>query len=208
MKSFVFLLLSSTLACAADFATGQAARYIIGQPNFTAQTTGTPCAFQLGAASGIAYANNTLFVADANRVQASPLQHRVLIFNNISDFVLPAIAEIPQGVRCPVCAGDPSTKPADVVLGQTDFFHTDLGLSQTAFRLPTAVASDGNILAVADTDNNRVLIWKSIPQTNGAPADIVLGQVDFKTVKQPPVVDNKSFRGPQGVWVQGTRFYV
>src|SRR5437588_9916642 len=131
MKSFVSLLLSCTLACAADFATGQAARFIIGQPNFTAQATGNPSSFQLGAPSGIAYANNTLFVADANRVQASPLQHRVLIYRTITDFVVPPIAEIPQGVRCPVCAGDSSTKPADVVLGQPDFFHTDLVLSQT-----------------------------------------------------------------------------
>jgi uncharacterized protein (TIGR03437 family) len=208
MKSFVFLLLSSALACAADFATGQAARFIIGQPNFTAQSTGSPSSFQLGASSGLAYANNTLFVADANRVQASPAQNRILIYNSITDFVLPPIAEIPQGARCPVCAGDASTKPADVVLGQTDFIGIDLGLSQTALRLPTAVASDGQIVAVADTDNNRVLIWKTIPQSNGAPADIVLGQADFKSVKQPPVVDNKSFRGPQGVWIQGTRFYV
>jgi hypothetical protein len=47
---------------------------------------------------------------------------------------------------------------------------------------PTAVASDGSILAVADTSNNRILIWKSIPTTFGQPADIVLGQKDFTSV--------------------------
>ena len=209
MKSFAFLLLSSVFAYGADFATGQAARYTIGQPTFTAQSTGAPSAFQLGASSGLAYANNTLFVTDANRVQASPLQHRVLIYRNISGFVQPATTDLAgNGLTCPVCAGSPDVKQADTVLGQPDFSGVDLGLSESKFRLPTAVASDGQVLAVADTDNNRVLIWKSIPQSNGAPADVVLGQVDFKSVKQPPVIDNKSFRGPQGVWIQGTRFFV
>ncbi|MGI8743492.1 MAG: IPT/TIG domain-containing protein [Bryobacteraceae bacterium] len=212
MKSFVFLLLSSVLAYAADFATGQAARLTIGQRTFTAQdssdTPNTASAYTLGGASGLAYANNTLFVTDANRVQALPLQNRVLIYNNINGFVLPPAVQPKQGERCNVCAGSPDVKQADVVVGQTNFAGTDLGLSQAALRLPTAVASDGQIMAVADTDNNRVLIWKTIPQTNGMPADIVLGQADFKTVKQPPGVDNKSFRGPQGVWIQGTRFFV
>ena len=40
---------------------------------------------------------------------------------------------------------------------------------------------------VADTDNNRVLIWNSIPTTNGANADLVLGQDNFTTVRQPIV---------------------
>src|SRR6202022_4306665 len=85
---------------------------------------------------------------------------------------------------------------------------TDVGLSPSAFRTPTAVASDGTILVVTDTDNNRVLIWKTIPNGNGAPADLVLGQPDFKTVKQPPVIDNKSFRGPQGAWIQNGRLFI
>ena len=209
MKSFVFLLLSSVVARGADYATGQAARYIIGQPTFTAQLTGAPSAFQLGASSGLAYADKTLFITDANRVQASPLQHRVLIYRNILDFVRPPTTDIPgNGLSCPVCAGSPDVKPADTVLGQTNFSGVELGLSESRFRLPTAVASDGQVLAVADTDNNRVLIWKSIPRSNGAAADVVLGQADFKSVKQPPVVDNKSFRGPQGLWIQGTRFFV
>jgi DNA-binding beta-propeller fold protein YncE len=46
---------------------------------------------------------------------------------------------------------------------------------------PTHVASDGTRLAVADTGNHRVLIWNTFPtgETNGAPADVVLGQDDF-----------------------------
>ena len=198
----VFFLIPAVLS-AADYLTGQAARITIGQTTFTSQDSDNPSASQLGAVSGLAYANNTLFVADSNRVQATPVLNRVLIFRNASNFIPSPTADIPQGVRCPVCTGS-----ADVVLGQPNFTTSDIGLSQTGLRTPTAVASDGQILAVADTDNNRVLIWKSIPQTNGAPADIVLGQTDFKTVRQPPALDNKSFRGPQGVWIQGTRLFV
>jgi hypothetical protein len=36
-------------------------------------------------------------------------------------------------------------------------------------------------LVLADTDNNRVLIWNTIPTTIDQPADIVLGQPNFTT---------------------------
>ena len=81
-------------------------------------------------------------------------------------------------------------------------------ITQAGMRLPTAIASDGTILAVADTENNRVLIWNSIPTVNGAPADIVLGQSVFTSIQQPIVVTASSFRGPQGVWIQDGRLYV
>src|SRR5215472_2127453 len=68
-------------------------------------------------------------------------------------------------------------------------------------RTPTAVASDGRILAVADTQNNRILIY------NGQPADLVLGQPDFNTV-QPITPTASSFRGPQGVWIQNGKLFV
>ena len=57
--------------------------------------------------------------------------------------------------KCPVCLGR-----ASVVLGQPDFTTTDINLTQAGLRTPTGIASDGTILVVADTDNNRVLIWK------------------------------------------------
>lgn len=220
MKYFSLIFLSACLASAADFTTGQAARMVIGQPTFTAQATGTPSAAQMGAVGGIALSGNTLFAVDSNRVQATPIQHRILVYNNISNFVQPPTADIQQGGRCPVCSSGAITtnsnqtvlnKQADVVIGEPDFATVtstnDVGLSASGFRTPTAVATDGRILAVADTDNNRVMIWKSIPQANGVPADLVLGQVDFKTVRFP-TVDSRSFRGPQGVWIQGTRLFV
>jgi uncharacterized protein (TIGR03437 family) len=94
------------------------------------------------------------------------------------------------------------------VLGQPDFSKTDAAATQTGMSLPTAVATDGKILAVADTDNNRVLIWKTIPATNNAPADVVVGQPDFTTTATSVPPTAKSLRGPQGVWIQGGKLYV
>ena len=62
--------------------------------------------------------------------------------------------EVP-GVRGPGYAG---SRPAEL-------HHDRAGLTSTAssMRAPTAVASDGVHLVVADTDHNRVLIWNRIP---------------------------------------------
>ena len=63
-------------------------------------------------------------------------------------------------------------------------------------------------MAVADTDNNRVLVWNSIPNNNNQAADIVLGQENFTTVTAPRGVPGQRMRGPQGVWMQGQRLFV
>jgi len=74
--------------------------------------------------------------------------------------------------------------PAIVVLGQADAVSYVPNLDQqtpSAARLsgPAGVALDGTHLIVADTENHRVLIWNTVPTTNGTPADLVLGQADF-----------------------------
>ncbi len=52
-------------------------------------------------------------------------------------------------------------------------------------RGPQGVWIQGSKLFVADTQNNRVLIWNTIPTQNNQPADVVLGQPDFTT--SPPI---------------------
>ena len=107
-----------------------------------------------------------------------------------------------------MCVGTPSVGQASLVLGQPNFATTtNPYTTQSGFRNPTMVASDGKILVVADTDNNRVLIWNTIPTTIDQPADIVLGQTNFTTVQEPPPLNSSALRGPQGVWVQGTQLY-
>ncbi|MGH9720499.1 MAG: hypothetical protein ACRD8O_09815, partial [Bryobacteraceae bacterium] len=159
----------------------------------------------IGGVSGLAYAADKLFVADSNRVGAAPLNHRVLIFNDLSGSLPQPTDEFSFDRLCPACRGK-----ANVVVGQPDFEKTEYSLTQRGLRLPTAVASDGRILVVADTENNRVLIWRTIPTANGTPADVVVGQPDFIKNSIPPgnVPNNRSMRGPQGVWIQNGRLYV
>src|SRR5579864_1208888 len=145
MKCIVLFAFSAAALCAADFNTGQAARAVIGQPQYTRQTA-TPTDQIIGGASGVAYANNTLFVADSNRVGAFPTDNRVLIYQNVAGMLLPPNAELPYNQRCPVCVGQ-----ANVVLGQPDFvtINPTLTPTRTGLRNPTYVASDGIHLVVA-----------------------------------------------------------
>src|SRR5664279_5866544 len=188
MKCIPVFLLCSAAAFAQHFATGQAARLVIDQTTFTSQDTNSSDTI-LGSAGGLAYAADTLFVADSNRVGASPINHRVLIFSNLSSQLPAPTAELPYNRKCPVCLGQ-----ASVVLGQPDFVTTTQNNAATAnsLRLPTAVASDGVHLVVADTDHNRVLIWNHIPATNNAPADVVVGQKDFVSTGLPGNLPNAS----------------
>ncbi|MBI2686926.1 MAG: hypothetical protein HYX27_11475 [Acidobacteria bacterium] len=204
MKHLMLWLASVALANSAEFYSGQAARLLIGQRTFTEQDP-TPSAVVLGGVGGLAYANNKLFVADSNPVGSTPLNHRVLIYNNLDSITLPVSAPVPQFTRCPACRGVP-----DLVLGQTDFTKNEVKAtpSAAALRSPTAVASDGNRLAVADTDNNRVLLWNSIPSSNTQPANIVLGQENFTTGTAPRGIPGQRMRGPQGVWIQDQRLFV
>src|ERR1700722_13872996 len=214
MKHLALLFLATAVAfpaqAQADFLTGQAAREVFGQPTSTFEGGGIPApsAAQLGAVDGVAYANNTLFVVDSNpHALLMPDYNRVLIYSDISRYIYPPTAEIPQGTRCPVCIGNPAVGQASLVLGQPDFTTTSNPYTtQFGFRNPTGIASDGHILALADTDNNRVLIWKTIPTTIDQPADIVLGQADFTSAAIG--LSSSSFRGPQAVWVQGSRLFV
>ena len=205
MKCISIFLFCAAAVCAADFTTGQAARLVIGQTTFTSQDSNSSDRI-LGAASGIAYAGDTLFVADSNRVGASPTNHRVLLYQNLSGMLPRPTDPLTYSSKCPVCVGQ-----ATLVLGQPDFTTATLNLSatSTSLRLPTAVASDGVHLVVADTDHNRVLIWNRIPTSNNAPADVVVGQPNFTTTSVPGNTPSaKTLRGPQGVWIQNGRLYV
>ena len=204
MKFFALFLLATSVGYPAELSTGQAARLVIGQTTFTAEESGASQTV-LGAAAGVAFANNTLFVADANRVGAVPVNNRVLIYSNLSSMIPKPTDMLEFTRRCPACVGS-----ASVVLGQKDFTTTDLLIPPTnlSMRTPTGVASDGVRLAVADSDNNRVLIWNSIPTTNQTPPDVVVGQADFKSAGtlKPPTAS--SLRGPQGVWLQNGKLFV
>ena len=201
MKYLATLLLCVAPAFCADLVSGEAARAVIGQPTFTAQNGASP-ASTLGGVGGVAYANGMLFVTDGNRLAANPVQNRVVIYHNINQKIGLPNAVPPSGSRCSICFG-----LGDTIVGQADPSGVSPGLSATQLNLPTAVASDGHILVVADTNNNRVLIWNTIPTSNNQPANVVVGQADFDHIELAKT-DQKSLRGPQGVWIQGTRLFV
>ncbi len=73
------------------------------------------------------------------------------------------------------------------------------------FLFPGNVATDGRNLVLADTRNNRVLIWKQAPQGN-TPPDLVLGQHDFGGNAPGAGLDRMNW--PAGVTTDGTRLVV
>jgi sugar lactone lactonase YvrE len=82
----------------------------------------------------------------------------------------------------PAATGD---TVADQVLGQPDFVHESANtVDGASMSAPDFVAVDitasPNHLYLADTNNNRVLGWNNAASfTNGAAADLVIGQPDF-----------------------------
>lgn len=70
---------------------------------------------------------------------------------------------------------------ADFVLGQSSVSGISPGTAANRLAQPGSVYTDGNRLVVADSGNNRVLIWNTLPQTTGALPDVVLGQADFNS---------------------------
>ncbi len=177
----------------------QAARLVVGQTSFTRQNP-IPSRDSIGAAGGVAVAGNRLFVADGNRVGGAPIANRVLIYENLSSFIPVPEATLPQDRDCPSCVGS-----ADVVLGQPNFTTITPGRG-AGMRAPSGVASDGQRLAVADTNNNRVLLWNSVPSSNGVAPDVILGQPDATTI----IADTtrEKMRGPQGVWIGEGKLFV
>jgi uncharacterized protein (TIGR03437 family) len=215
MKSFCALTLQAILACVCVsvsanaqtttqtpvFNTGQAAHLVIGQQNFTNGNYGASNML-LGSPSGIAYANGVLWVVDSNRLGATPDNNRILRYSDVSSY--PSLTDLPDvpGSTCGVCRGT-----ASLVLGQPDFNTFTSSLSASGLRNPTGIATDGTVLVVADTDNNRVLIWLHLPTVNGQPADVVLGQQNF-TSNAAVLPSQTSLRAPSGVWINNGKLFV
>jgi uncharacterized repeat protein (TIGR01451 family) len=131
---------------------GQNADVVLGQPNFTTNSPGVSATAMNGPEGAFVSSDGRLIIAEY-------YNNRILIWNSI-----------------------PTTnnQPADVVVGQTVFNAPGGGTSATTMINPwgVSVSPDGKLL-VADTANNRVLVWNTIPTTNGAAADVVIGQTSM-----------------------------
>jgi hypothetical protein len=170
-------------------ALGVPADVVIGQANMTSVSPnagGSVGSNTLSGAKGIHVSDTgKLYVADASN-------NRILIWNSI-----------------------PTTNfaNADIVIGQSNFTTNTTGTSSTTLSNPTHVQTDGSKMYVVDSNNHRILIWNSIPTSNGAAADVVVGQANMTsatsgatatTVKSPSsllvtngkllVCDNTNYR--------------
>lgn len=82
--------------------------------------------------------------------------------------------------------------PASMVIGQPDFYTQDLTIDQDGGHKAcgVAISSKGMVAMVSqaigsnefDINGGRVLLWNSVPEFDGAPADIVIGQPDFTSI--------------------------
>jgi hypothetical protein len=164
-------------------ANGQPANFVIGQLNGTGSKMGTGVTnLHLGQGqSGLAIAEGRLIISDT-------LNHRVHVRSEL-----------------PTANGS----GANLALGQNsanDAGETGTAASQLA--APQGVWSDGQRLAVADTGNNRVLVWNAFPIASGEGADVVLGQEAFGLAEEPSPPNASSMKSPAAVHFDGERFYV
>jgi hypothetical protein len=155
---------------------GNAASFLVGQSGYTVNAPGLS-AKQFNGPNDCAVSNGKLFVADVGN-------RRVLIWNSLPT----------------------SNVDADVVVGQLNMTSNTSATSQSQFSYPIRVAVAGGKLFVADFSGNRILIWNSIPTTNGAPANVVLGQTDF-TSTGAGLSDTK-FGTPNGMWTNGKKLVI
>jgi len=91
---------------------------------------------------------------------------------------------------------------ADIVLNWFGFNNSGGPLS---FNHPANIATDGEHLLLADTWNNRILIWNNPPEGN-EPPDVVLGQNDFNSTG--PGLGPDRLNWPVGVATDGQHIIV
>ena len=93
-----------------------------------------------------------------------------------------------------------SNTPPDLVLGQPSFttHNSGIGLNNMDFPGQVIITPDGKVL-VADSDNNRVLVWTSFPTSSGQAANYAIPTTNYV---------NFGDSWPWGVWSDGTKVIV
>lgn len=152
------VLFSPLFTASAQFPPLPAADLVLGAADFDTPGENLPTATGLSNPLGIAIdpTSGAVFVADYNH-------SRVVRYPNMDSLTNGAAAV--------------------VVFGQADLTQSNPGLSATALSGPCAVHVDAaGRLWVADTDNNRILMYENASTLpSGSAADLVLGQPDFDT---------------------------
>lgn len=100
-----------------------------------------------------------------------------------------------------------SDAAASLAVGQADLVSS--AASAATLSAPGAVLRINGKLVVADTANNRVLIWNSVPTSSGTAADVILGQPNATAVAaNNGGVSAQSLSGPNGLASDGTHLVV
>lgn len=216
-------------------ADGEAADFVMGQPDFTTNAAGVT-AQNFSLPTDCAVSAGKLFLADY-------LNRRVLIWNSLPTANTPASVVVGQpdftsngnavtqsgmgvawrvlvaggkmfvvdlgGNRVLIWNSIPTSNgtPADVVVGQADFTSFAVATTATSVGNPRGLWSDGTRLVISDTFSNRILIWNSVPTTNGQAADVVVGAPDFTTVGST-TASATSVGDAWGVASDGTSLFV
>ena len=138
------------------------ASHAIGQQDLTTVTAnqgGSVGANTMSFATSVSRGGSMYVSADGKIFLADTSNHRVLIWNSIPTS---------------------NNVSADVVIGQASFTVVSANrggsVADNTLNYPTGVYSDGTKLYITDTGNNRVLIYDTIPTSDGASANWVVGQ--------------------------------
>jgi len=159
---------------------GQSAVLVLGAPSFTEPTGGT-AANLFRYASGMTADDGNLWVTDIDNARVLRWSAPPTLNQTAADLV------VGQGAFDTRVAG-----PTNVLL-------TPVNMGEVEGRSDVTLAGDR--LVVVDGQSNRVLVWNQQPGSNGAPADMVLGQDTFTDGGAGINADRLS--GPSGVWSDG-----
>ncbi len=116
-----------------------------------------------------------------------------------------------------VPAAGSSLPASDFVLGQSspttntpsgDVFNNATQAYTIGMRQPTDAWSEGVQLLITDTNNQRVLVYNNIPNTNNPTADNVIGQSNIGSIVQTPGTGTTGLNTPWGVTSDGNNIFV
>jgi hypothetical protein len=91
----------------------------------------------------------------------------------------------------------------NIVLGQTNLTTNNSGTGIDQLNWPVGVAAANGKVAVADTYNNRILIWNTFPTQSGQAADL-----SISNLPAAPVGSGFSGSWPWAIWTNGTKLVV
>lgn len=161
---------------------GASADYALGQTDMMSVSYGTS-ATKLNGALGPMVSGGKLFLPDY-------VNNRIAVYNTVPTS---------------------STDSMDVVVGQENKQSSRSGgCNPRGLSNPAAVWAAANKMVVADENNNRVLIWNSVPSNDNTPADLVLGQANMVScaANRAGSVGANTLNGPSAVWTDGTRLVI